>query len=215
MFRSSLFPIRWVAVSGCPFDRMNLEPVDACRACYSGGERGDDWLVAGVVGQRVLDASLKIDVDEHGGAGGDCLHRAVELRGRGSLSLALLEEAGPVREAGLEPSCCTPLSRRLRSRAWQSRSSWLHAQRLLTIALPPQAGRPRRMSGWIFSSRSTIRSRAGDAHWFSLGGDVSRSEQGVARWRCGWPSRSVRPARWSRPTSTPATCRGSSARISR
>jgi hypothetical protein len=49
------------------------------------------------------------------------------------------------------------------------------------------------------SSRSTIRSRAGDAHWFSLAGDVSRSEQGVARWRCGWPSRSCdRPRRRGR-----------------
>ena len=45
------------------------------------------------------------------------------------------------------PSDCAALSRRLRFRAWQSRNSWLHAPRLLTIALPPRAGRPRRMSG--------------------------------------------------------------------
>jgi hypothetical protein len=49
-------------------------------------ERGNGRLVAGVVCQGVLDASLEIDVDEHGSASGDCLHRAVELRRRSPLS---------------------------------------------------------------------------------------------------------------------------------
>ena len=82
---------------------MNVSPSTLVEYHFR-GELGDDELVAGVVGQRVFEASLEIDVDKHGGAGGDCLHRAVKLRGRGSLSLALLEEAVDIVEfrPGLE-----------------------------------------------------------------------------------------------------------------
>ena len=75
-------------------------------------------------------------------------------------------------------------------------------QRGPTTAWPPQAGRPRRTSGWISSSRSTIRPRAADVRSSSPAGDASRSGRDEARWRSGWPSRSVRPATWSPPTST-------------
>jgi hypothetical protein len=39
-------------------------------------------------------------------------------------------------------------------------------------------------------------------HWFSRVGDAWRLPPGEARWRCGWPSKAVRPATSSRPTST-------------
>ena len=79
---------------------------------------------------RAVDAKRSMILNAPGKAVADI------LRGFDSRRLHCTKEPG-----------CAGLSRRLRSRAWQSRSSWLHAQRLLTIALPPQAGRPRRMSG--------------------------------------------------------------------
>ena len=83
-----------------------------------------------------------------------------------------------------------PSRRSYALRTWSSR----RPRSSLTIASPPPAGSPRRMNGWIFSSRSTIRCRAGGALIGSAGIAVSgdrgraRLDGGVAG-RAGGPDR--------------------------